>query len=136
MRITAWGRRAAIASCGVAAVLAITPAASADTSQPSTPSYAPITLTPQESQQLCAVRLPKLEDRATKLMDRINGGANVPGSVAWLQARAQNQRAKGHNQIADQLDQRAQRRASRVDDLKSVEQRLQNFKNTNCKVTS
>lgn len=140
MRITAWGRRAAVAGCAVAAVLAITPVASADTTDPtptpSQPGYAPITLSPQEAQQLCGTFLPKLADRAKKLTDRINGGANVKGSVAWLKARAQYERTVGHTKLADQLDQRAQRRANRVNDLNAIQQRLDAFKTAHCKVTS
>jgi hypothetical protein len=136
MRVIAWGRRAAIVSCGIAAALAVTPVASADTTTPPAPSYAPVTLSPQESQRLCAVRLPDLEDRATKLVGRINGGADVKGSVAWLDARAADQRAKGHDRLAEALTQRAQRRASRVNDLNSVERRLATFKAEHCKATS
>jgi hypothetical protein len=141
MRIIAWGRRAAIASCGVAAALAVVaPVASADTTvpapAPSQTSYAPVTLSPQESQRLCATTLPRLEDRDQKLTDRINGGAEVKGSVAWLRAHAQDQRAKGHSRAADALDQRADRRAKRVSDLNSIHQRLDAFKTAHCKVTS
>ncbi|HKS43600.1 MAG TPA: hypothetical protein VJT49_00530 [Amycolatopsis sp.] len=136
MRFSVWGRRAAIAGCGVAAMLAVMPVASADTTDPATPGYAPITLSPQEAQQLCADLLPRLANRTTKLVDRINGGADERGSVAWLKARAQTQRTKGHDQIADQLDQRAQRRADRANDLKSIQQRLDTFRTNHCKVTS
>jgi hypothetical protein len=141
MRMIAWGRRAAIAGCGVAAVLAVaTPVASADTTAPAPtpaqPSYAPITLSPQESQQLCATTLPRLEDRDQKLIARINGGAEVKGSVAWLRARAQDQRANGHTRAADALDRRADRRATRANDLNSISQRLEAFKTAHCKVTS
>jgi hypothetical protein len=137
MRITAWGRRSVIAGCGVAAMLAITPVAMADgtTSAPPT-SYAPITLSPEEAQQLCGQFLPKLADRTKKLTDRINGGAEVKGSVAWLKARAQSQRDKGHTAAADLLDQRAQRRAGRLDDLKSAQQKLEAFKTAHCKAVS
>jgi hypothetical protein len=131
MRIST--RRAAIVGCGAAAVLAISaPVASAQTTEPTTPSYAPITLSPEQSQRLCADLLPRLIDRTTKLTTRINGGADVPGSVAWLKARAQNQRAKGHPQIAGQLEQRADRRAGRVGDVNSIQQRLTTFKTQNC----
>lgn len=136
MSITAWGRRSTIVGCGVAAVLAITPVAMADTGTPAPPpptSYAPITLSPQEAQQLCGQFLPKLTDRTKKLTDRINGGADVKGSVAWLKARAQSQRGKGHTAAADQLDQRAQRRADRINDLKSVQQKLDAFTSAHCK---
>jgi hypothetical protein len=141
MRIIAWGRRAAIAGCGVAAVLAVAaPVASADTTTPAPapaqPSYAPITLSPQEAQRLCATTLPRLEEREQKLTDRINGDAQVRGSVAWLRARAQDQRAKGHSKAADALDQRADRRAKRVNDLTSIHQRLDAFSTAHCKVTS
>jgi hypothetical protein len=131
MRIST--RRAAIVGCGAAAVLAVSaPVASAQTTEPTTPSYAPITLSPAQSQHLCADLLPRLIGRTTKLTTRINGGADVQGSVAWLKARAQNQRSKGHTQIADQLAQRADRRAGRVGDLNSVRQRLTTFKTENC----
>jgi hypothetical protein len=131
MRIST--RRAAIVGCGAAAVLAISaPVASAQTTEPTTPSYAPITLSPEQSQRLCGDLLPRLIDRTTKLTTRINGGADVQGSVAWLKARAQNQRAKGHPQIADQLTQRADRRAGRVGDVNSIQQRLTTFKTQNC----
>ncbi|KAA9153265.1 hypothetical protein FPZ12_035055 [Amycolatopsis acidicola] len=125
MRIPA---RAALAACGAAALLAAgAPVASADTT-----TYAPITLSPEESQHLCADVLPRLIDRKTKLADKINGGADVQGSVAWLRAKAQDQRGKGHAKIADRLGARADRRAGRVDDLKSVDQRLTDFKNAHC----
>lgn len=139
MRITAWGRRSAIVGCGVAAMMAITPVALADGTTPAPPpptSYAPITLSPEEAQQLCGQFLPRLTDRTKKLADRINGGAEVKGSVAWLKARAQSQRAKGHTAAADLLDQRAQRRAGRIDDLKSAQQKLDAFKTAHCKAAS
>lgn len=97
-------RRTAIAGCGVLAALAIGgPAASADTTEPTTPSYAPVTLSPEESQHLCAEVLPRLRERTTKLVERINGDANTQGSVAWLRARADSRRAKGRPQVADRL---------------------------------
>lgn len=139
MRIIAWGRRAAIAGCGIAAVLAVAaPVASADTTAPtpSQPSYAPVTLSPQESQQLCATTVPRLEERDQKLIERVTGDAEVKGSVAWLRARAQDQRAKGHDRAADVLDQRADRREKRVNDLDSIHQRLEAFKTDHCKATS
>lgn len=126
-------RRAAIVGCGAAAALAVSvPVASAQTTEPTTPSYGQVTLSPEESQHLCADLLPRLIDRTTKLTARINGGADTNGSVAWLRARADRQRAKGHPQIADQLVQRADRRAGRVDDLKSIQDRLTSFKNSHC----
>ncbi|WP_236789031.1 hypothetical protein [Amycolatopsis sp. GM8] len=125
--------RAAIIGGSAVAALAIgVPAASAQTTTPPPPSYGQVTLSPEESQQLCADRLPKMIDRRDKLAARINGDANTKGSVAWLRARADKQRADGHTKIADQLVARADRRAKRADDLKAVQERLTNFKNTHC----
>ncbi|HJQ47314.1 MAG TPA: hypothetical protein VJ870_13515 [Amycolatopsis sp.] len=124
---------AAIVGLGTAALLAVgAPAAYADTTAPPTPSYGPITLSPEESQHLCADVLPKLIDRKNKLTARINGDADTKGSVAWLKARAQAQRVKGHTQIADQLDQRADRRQGRLGDLAKVQQQLTAFQNAHC----
>jgi predicted secreted protein len=126
-------RRAAVMGCCAAAALSVSvPVASAETTEPTTPSYGQVTLSPEESQHLCADLLPRLIDRRNKLVARINGGAGTKGSVAWLRARADSQRAKGHTQIADQLVRRADRRAGRVDDLKSIEDRLTTFKNSHC----
>jgi hypothetical protein len=122
--------RAAIVGCGVLALLAATaPVATAQTT------YAPITLSPEESQYLCAEALPKLADRTTKLTERLNGGAEVKGSVANLKARAQNQRSKGHEDVAKRLDQRAERRAGRINDLNSAQQKLTAFRTAHCQET-
>ncbi|GAB2975645.1 hypothetical protein LWP59_31925 [Amycolatopsis acidiphila] len=126
-------RRVAVVGCGTAAVLAVSvPVASAQTPEPTTPGYGQVTLSPEESQYLCADLLPRLADRTAKLTTRINGDANTTGSVAWLRARADGQRAKGHPQLADQLARRADRRAGRVDDLESIQDRLTNFRNSHC----
>ncbi|GHF48247.1 hypothetical protein FHX82_001335 [Amycolatopsis bartoniae] len=128
--------RAAVAGCGaVVALAAGVPAASAETTEttePTTPTYAPVTLSPEESQHLCADVLPKMLDHRAKLTARINGDANTKGSVAWLRARADAQRAKGHTKAADQLVVRADRRAGRLDDLKSAQDRLNAFKTAHC----
>ncbi|WP_186382705.1 hypothetical protein, partial [Amycolatopsis rhizosphaerae] len=97
-----------------------------------TPSYGAITLSPEEAQQLCGTMLPNLLSRTDKMLTRINGGADVKGSVAWLKAQADSQRAKGHGDRADRLEQRATRRASRTADLQSVQQRLNAFKTAHC----
>ncbi|GAB2662101.1 hypothetical protein GCM10009743_42990 [Kribbella swartbergensis] len=99
-----------------------------------TPTYAPITLSPEESQRLCAEVLPKLIERRVKLAARINGGADVKGSVAWLKARAAKQRAKGHEKVAAKLDKRAERRAGRLEQLGKVKTELETFKTKHCQV--
>jgi hypothetical protein len=99
-----------------------------------TPTYGPITLSPEESQRLCAEVLPKLIERREKLAARINGGADVRGSVAWLKARAATQRAKGHEKVAAKLEKRAERRAGRLEQLGKVKTELETFKTKHCQV--
>ncbi|TCO45115.1 hypothetical protein EV646_109290 [Kribbella antiqua] len=98
------------------------------------PSYAPITLSPEESQRLCADVLPKLIARREKLATRISGGADVKGSAAWLKARAAKQRAKGHEKVADKLEKRAERRGARLEQLGKIKTELEAFKTKHCQV--
>jgi hypothetical protein len=129
-----WKRRIAITGCCVTLGLTVlAPIASAQTEPTSPQPVAPITLSPQESQRVCDDLLPRLEQRADKLIQTVNGGPDVRGSVQWLKARAQNQRNAGHTKIADQLDQRAQRRAGRVSELGTVRQRLAAFQAQHCR---
>ncbi|RSN63273.1 hypothetical protein DMH01_11810 [Amycolatopsis sp. WAC 04182] len=114
-----------IAACLTAAgLVTLAPAASAQ---------APITLSPEESQQLCAEWLPQLTQRTTKLTERINGGPEVRGSVANLKARAEGQRKKGHNDIADRLQKRADKRNGRLPELTAAKQKLDAFAAAHCK---
>ncbi|WP_340684000.1 hypothetical protein LCL61_36810 [Amycolatopsis coloradensis] len=114
-----------IALCLTAAgLVALAPAASAQ---------APITLSPEESQQLCAEWLPKLTQRTTKLTERINGGPEIRGSVANLKARAEGQRKKGHNDTADRLQKRADKRNGRLPELTAAKQKLDAFAGAHCK---
>ncbi|RSN26289.1 hypothetical protein NQK81_11340 [Amycolatopsis roodepoortensis] len=107
-----------------AGLVALAPAASAQ---------APITLSPEESQTLCAEWLPKLTQRTTNLTERINGGPEVRGSVANLKARAEGQRKKGHNDAADRLQKRADKRNARLPELTTAKQKLDAFANAHCK---
>ncbi|WP_410645476.1 hypothetical protein [Amycolatopsis sp. lyj-346] len=129
MRGTTW-TRLALAGCGTAACLLVAaPLASAQTTAP----VAPITLSPEESQQVCADWVPKLQKRAANLEKRINGGPQVKGSVANLKARAADQRAAGHTARADQLDQRATKRQGRAGELTTAKQKLDAFASAHCK---
>lgn len=129
MRGTTW-TRLALAGCGSAVcLLAAAPLASA---QPPSP-VAPITLSPEESQQVCADWVPKLQKKADNLKKRITGGAEVKGSVANLKARAADQRAAGHTARADQLDQRAGKRQSRIGEVDTAKQKLDAFASAHCK---
>jgi hypothetical protein len=127
----AWGTSAVVLLSGL---VGGTTVASADPTPSPTPSYAPITLSPEESQRLCAEVLPKLIARREKLATRINGGADVKGSVAWLKARAAKQKAKGHEKVAAQLEKRAERRAGRLEQLAKIKGELEAFKTKHCQV--
>ena len=129
--------RSRVAISGVVVVAGLiggTSVAAADPTPTPTPTYAPITLSPEEAQRLCTEMLPKLINRTDKLTTRINGGADVKGSVAWLKARAAKQREKGHEKVAKQLEQRAERRTGRTADLAKAKERLEAFKTTHCQV--
>jgi arylamine N-acetyltransferase len=125
MRGTTW-TRLALAGCGSAVCLLVAaPLAAAETT-------APITLSPEESQQVCSDWVPKLQKHADTLKKRITGGPEVKGSVANLKARAADQRAAGHTARADQLDQRAAKRQSRVGELDAAKQKLDAFAAAHC----
>jgi hypothetical protein len=131
MRIT----RIAVAAASVAAMtLGGAAAASADPS--STPSTQPgsvtITLSPDQVQFLCDKRLPKMENRTSKLIDRINGGADVRGSVANLKARADAERKAGRETTAQLLEERAERRAGRIDELNKIKGWAADFRSKYC----
>lgn len=101
--------------------------ASADPSEPVT-----ITLSPEQVQNLCEKRLPKIEARTTRLLDRIQGDATVRGSVEWLRARATKERDAGRETTAQLLEERADRRAGRVDQLNQVKQWATDFQTQHC----
>lgn len=118
----------------VGGLVGSTTVASADPTPTPTPSYKQVTLSPEESQKLCGQKLPKLIERREKLAQRISGGADVKGSVAWLKARAAKQKEKGHEKIAAQLEKRAERRAERLKQLGTMKTKLETFKAEHCQV--
>jgi hypothetical protein len=89
-------------------------------------------LSPEESQQLCATKLPKMIERRDKVAQRISGGADVKGSAAWLKARSAKQKAKGHDKAATQLEKRAERRTDRLKQLATNKTKLETFKTQHC----
>ncbi|MFL6118124.1 hypothetical protein [Actinophytocola sp.] len=101
--------------------------ASADPSEPVT-----ITLSPEQVQNLCEKRLPKIEKRTTRLLDRITGDASVRGSVQWLKARAAKERDAGRETSAQVLEEKADRRAGRVDQLNRVKKWATDFASQHC----
>ncbi|MDT8914782.1 hypothetical protein [Amycolatopsis sp. PS_44_ISF1] len=136
MRGTTWTRRLTLAGGGVAAALLVAaPLASAQSSTPAPAPQpvAPVTLSPEESQQVCGDWVPKLQKHAQNLTERINGGAEVSGSVANLKARAADQKAKGHTAAADRLQKRAEQRQGKVGQLATAKQKLDAFAAAHCK---
>lgn len=94
----------------------------ADTSEP-----APITIGPDQVRQICEQRVPKIEDRITRLAKRIEGGPEVIGSVQWLQAQA-----KDHPDRAQQLNDRAKRRQDDLTKLDDAGKKIDAFKSAHC----
>lgn len=111
----------------LAAGLLVGGTASADPSEPVT-----ITLSPEQVANLCEKRLPKIEKRTTNLLERINGDATVRGSVEWLRARATAEREAGRETSAQVLEERADRRAGRVDQLNQIKQWVADFRTEHC----
>ena len=74
-------------------------------------------------QAMCA-RVPVAQKRIAADIARIQGGSDVQGSVAWLQARADAQRAAGHADAAKRIDDRAALRSDRVTALTKRGDRL------------
>jgi hypothetical protein len=116
-------------TAAVAAGLALAGTATA-AAQPSTP--VTITLSPEQVAFLCDKRLPRVETRVTKLLERINGGPEVRGSTEWLKQRAAAEKAAGRETSAQLLEERADRRAGRVDDLNKVKGWVTDFRSKYC----
>jgi hypothetical protein len=69
---------------------------------------------------LC-VRVPKLERRIERELDRLNGGVNVRGSIARLEARVDNAKKLNHTAIATYLQDRLNTRKALVGTLQQRE---------------
>jgi hypothetical protein len=115
-----WTHR--IAAASGATVLAMTLLSTTASADPSTPPTFDV-------HRICDQRIPKLEDRATKLVARITGGPEVAGSSAALRARAQ--KAKDPAQ-ADWLNGKAQHRDDRVEVLRKALSQLADYKQKHC----
>lgn len=126
MRIT----RIAVTGLALAALtLAGAGTASAEPTPPTGP--VTITLSPEQVSLLCG-RVTKLESRANKLVERINGGPDAKGSTEWLKARAKKERDAGRQTSAQLLEERAERRAGKVDELTKVKAFATEFKTKYC----
>jgi hypothetical protein len=125
---------ASLSIAGLAMSAATVAGAATATAQPSTPPSGDVTITLPAEQVafLCDKRLPKVENRVTKLVERINGGADVKGSTAWLKARAQKERDAGRETSAQLLEERADRRAGRVAELNKIKGWVADFRGKYC----
>jgi hypothetical protein len=123
-----------LAVVGLTISAATVAGATTATAQPSSPPSGDVTVTLSAEQVafLCDKRLPKVENRVTKLVERINGGADVKGSTAWLKARAQKERDAGRETSAQLLEERADRRAGRVDELNKIKGWVADFRGKYC----
>ncbi|HEY0450458.1 hypothetical protein [Actinophytocola sp.] len=101
----------------------------------SPPAPVTITLSPEQVTRLCEQRLPKVEKRTSKLVERITGGADVRGSAAWLRARAEKERGAGRDTSARLLEERADRREGRVEQLKQINKWATDFRAQHCGAT-
>lgn len=68
-------------------------------------------------------RVPRVEERANRVLDRINGDETVRGSLAWLDLKAQEARDNDRPQLATVLENRRNTRAKAVEviELRLVE---------------
>ncbi len=93
------------------AALVVPTAAQAATTPPLPPRY-----------ERACLRIPNLQIRTNKVIDRLNGDASTKGSLAWLQAQIDDAKAKGRTQLATVLQNRL---AVRTQTLKVLTQRQQ-----------
>jgi hypothetical protein len=94
--------------------------------------YAPITISPEQVRQLCEQRAPRIEERIERITTRVNGGPEVVGSTAWLQANARKAREAGQTARAERLEQRAERRGDQLTRLADVQHRVDKFQADHC----
>ncbi|MGW2564466.1 hypothetical protein ACWCXB_35795 [Streptomyces sp. NPDC001514] len=113
-------KTAALAFTAVAALLTATAgAASADTGTPSPGS----TPTGDGAKALCK-RVPKIEKRLERALDRLGGDATRIGSISRLEKRVENARKAGHTEIETYLNGKLSFRRSLVPTLEKRQKDL------------
>jgi hypothetical protein len=80
----------------------------------------------------CERWLPRIETRTARLVERITGDADTRGSAEWLRARAGRERDAGRETTARLLEERAERRTGRVEELKQTRQWAEDFRAESC----
>jgi hypothetical protein len=98
----------------------------------SEPGSVTITLSPEQVTFLCDRRLPRIEKRTGKLVERIQGDENTRGSAANLRARADREREAGRETTAQVLEERADRREGHVDQLNQINKWAADFRGQYC----
>lgn len=122
----------ALALTGLVLAGGVTASAEQPETTPSQPGSVTITLSPEQVKALCEKRLPRIETRVTRLVERITGGAEVRGSTEWLKAKAAEERAAGREASAKLMEERAERRAGRVDELNKIKGWVTGFRAQHC----
>ena len=82
--------------------------------------------------KVCDQRIPKLEEKAGKLLTKITGGADVAGSAANLRARAERAKTAGNAAQADWLTDKATRRDARATLVRDTQSKLTAYKQKYC----
>jgi hypothetical protein len=100
-----------LAVLGTAAVAMTLTAAAPALADPSPSSSADVT--GERARKVCG-RLPQLEARIDRVLARLRGGPDQPGSVEFVRRRADKARANGHTDLATALDSRAKARADMI----------------------
>jgi hypothetical protein len=108
----------AAVTCAVLAVPAV--AGAQPTSTPTAPPLAGV----EERLDVACARVPNLQRRVDDLLERLPAGADTPGSIAWVQARADRARDNGREELAAALDDRATVLTERLDVLPARQARL------------
>ncbi|MFI2185216.1 hypothetical protein [Streptomyces sioyaensis] len=109
-----------VAAC--TALLGIAGTAAATGSTPA-PSPSAKNRTGDGAKSLCK-RAPKIDKRLTKALHRLQGNAEVRGSVARLEKRVANAKAAGHNEIETFLSHKLAHRKSLVPTLQQRQKDL------------
>jgi hypothetical protein len=122
-----WTQR--IAAASGATILSLTLLGAAASADPAAPPSSPPAF---DVKRVCDQRIPKIEERATKLVTRITGDANVTGSSANLRARAERAKNAGNDAQADWLNGRAQHRDDRVAVVRKALDQLNSYKQKYC----
>jgi hypothetical protein len=68
----------------------------------------------------------------SKLIDRIDGGADVVGSTRWLTAQEQKADANGRSGLAKLIGNRVRRRTGLLGTLEGAQTKLADFTSAHC----